>query len=294
MTSGLGDVPRGSHVTGVGTLRQDSLRPAQVPGDELAQQLRAMPLANHDAEVFPVRIGNADDAVRGVGALRSADHALRVRAAYATCPASRLTMHMHNGKVLHMHIEEMPESLHASLTATLQHIRLIQEKEARLANARQEALAQALHRIGSDYRTGRLTPEQLFAAFTEIHALEMSGRMHMWNEIVGISWQRLTQLGKQLPNGPEGSWVGEYPIPADAPRPIYGISVVYVLFDEANEPCYVGSTNKLSARLNAHKKDGKRFVRWQAHHCGDRDHAYRLEDRLLRQHMPYLNRKASR
>lgn len=203
-------------------------------------------------------------------------------------------MHMHTDRVLHMHTEDLPEALHASLAATLQHIRLIQEKEARLANARQEALAQVLHRIGSDYRTGHLAPEQLFAAFLEIRTLEMSGRMRMWDEIVGMSWQRLIQLGKQLPNGPEGSWVGEYPIPADAPRPIYGISVVYVLFDEANQPCYVGSTNKLSARLNAHKKDGKRFVRWQAHHCGDREHAYRLEDRLLRQHKPYLNRKASR
>lgn len=201
---------------------------------------------------------------------------------------------MHADRVLHMHTEDLPEALHASLAATLQHIRLIQEKEARLANARQEALAQALHRIGSDYRTGHLTPEQLFAAFLEIRTLEMSGRMRMWDDIVGLSWQRLIQLGKQLPNGPEGSWVGEHPIPADAPRPIYGISVVYVLFDETNQPCYVGSTNKLSARLNAHKKDGKRFVRWQAHHCGDRDHAYRLEDRLLRQHKPYLNRKASR
>lgn len=188
----------------------------------------------------------------------------------------------------------LPKDLAASIASTLQHIRLIQEKERRLVEARRSALEQTLHRIGSDYRTGRLTPGQLFAAFLKIRALEMSGRMHMWDEIVGMSWQRLIQLGKQLPNGPEGSWVGDYPIPADAPRPIYGISVVYVLFDEANQPCYVGSTNKLSARLNAHKKDGKRFVRWQAHHCVDREHAYRLEDRLLRQHKPYLNRKASR
>jgi len=191
-------------------------------------------------------------------------------------------------------VKMLPEDLATSMSSTLQHIRLIQEKEARLATARREALAQVLHRIGSEYRTGRLTPEQFFEAFREIHALEMSGRMLMWNEIIGVSWQRLTQLGKQLPNGPEGSWVGEYPIPAEAPRPIYGISVVYVLFDETNQPCYVGSTNKLSARLNAHKKDGKRFVRWQAHHCGDREHAYLVEDRLLREHKPYLNRKASR
>lgn len=67
-----------------------------------------------------------------------------------------------------------------------------------------------------------------------------------------------------------------------------------MLFDEANVPCYVGSTKRLSDRLRQHKKDGKPFVRWQAHPCRDRDHAYELEVRLLEQHLPYLNKKASR
>lgn len=190
--------------------------------------------------------------------------------------------------------DELPDQLTESITSTLQHIRLIQEKEARLAAARVEALKQALHRIGSEYRTGRISHAQLITAFAQIRTLEMSGRMSAWDEIVGISHRRLIQMAKQLPNGPEGSWVGEYPIPPDAPRPIYGVPVVYVLFDDANEPCYVGSTDKLSPRLTAHEKSGKRFVRWQAHPCDDREHAYRLEDRLLKRHKPYLNRKASR
>lgn len=189
---------------------------------------------------------------------------------------------------------DLPEELTLSVEATLQHIRLIQEKEQRLAEARKGALAQALHRIGSDYRTGRITQHQLCTALVAIRGLEMSGRMNAWDEIVGVPWKRVWQIAKQLPNGPEGSWVGEYPIPADGPRPICGVSVVYVLFDETNEPVYVGSTEKLSPRLTAHQKDGKRFVRWQAHPCRDRDHAYRLEDRLLKQHKPRLNRKASR
>ncbi len=118
--------------------------------------------------------------------------------------------------------------------------------------------------------------------------------MNAWDEIVGTPWKRVAQFAKRLPNGPEGSWTGEYPIAAGAPSPLSGAAVVYVLFDEANAPCYVGSTHTFRARLRRHEKDGKRFVRWQAHPCDDRDHAYRLEDRLLRQHMPYLNRKASR
>lgn len=189
---------------------------------------------------------------------------------------------------------ELPPHLATSIASTLQHIQLIQEKESRLAEARQRALEQTLHRIGTDYRTGRITQHQLCTAFMEIRRLQMSGRMNAWDEIVGFSSRRLIQLVKQLPNGPEGSWVGEYPVLANAVAPISGVPVVYVLFDEANEPCYVGSTDKFRTRLNSHHRDGKRFVRWQAHQCNDREHAYRLEDRLLKRHMPYLNRKASR
>jgi predicted GIY-YIG superfamily endonuclease len=191
-------------------------------------------------------------------------------------------------------IADLPDELALSVGTTLQHIRLLQEKEARLAEARRNALAQTLHRIGSDYRTGRITLHQLCVAVEAIQELNMPGRMKAWDEIVGVSWQRLKRMAKQLPNGPEGSWVGEYPIPLDAPRPIYGVPVVYVLFDEVNEPVYVGSTDKFSPRMTAHEKSGKHFVRWQAHPCDDREHAYRLEDRLLKQHKPRLNRKASR
>ena len=190
--------------------------------------------------------------------------------------------------------EDLPEGLATSVSATLQHIGLIQEKEARLAQARREAMEQVIHRIASEHRAGRLTHEQLCVAMVAIRATQHKGAMKLWDETVGVPWQRLAQYAKRLPNGPAGSWVGEYPIPANAPIPIYGVPVVYVLFDENNTPCYVGSTDKLSPRLTAHGKDGKRFVRWQAHPCDDRDHAYRLEDRLLKQHKPYLNRKASR
>jgi hypothetical protein len=190
--------------------------------------------------------------------------------------------------------EELPVGLGTAVSATLQHIQLIQAKEDRLAAARREALMQVLHQIGTDYRTGRLTHRELCAALVAIRNAKQPGAMKAWDEIVGTPWKRLAQSAKRLPNGPEGAWVGEYPIGADAPAPLNGDSVVYVLFDEANEPCYVGSTNQLRPRLRRHAKDGKHFVRWQAHPCDDREHAYQIEDRLLRQHMPYLNRKASR
>lgn len=190
--------------------------------------------------------------------------------------------------------EDLPEGLAASVAATLQHIGLIQEKEARLAQARREAMEQVIHRIASEYRTGALTYTQLCSALAAVRGAQHQGAMRLWDDVVGVPWKRLAQYAKRLPNGPEGSWIGDYPFPPDSPIPIYGVSVVYVLFDEANTPCYVGSTDKFSPRMTAHEKSGKRFVRWQAHPCDDREHAYRLEDRLLRQHKPYLNRKASR
>lgn len=191
-------------------------------------------------------------------------------------------------------LEELPNNLATSMSATLQHVALLQEKEARLARARGEAMEQVIHRIATEYRAGNLTYEHLCAAMVAIRAVQHRGAMKRWDQVVGVPWKRLAHYAKRLPNGPEGSWIGEYPIPADAPIPIYGVPVVYVLFDETNTPCYVGSTDRLSPRLTAHEKDGKRFVRWHAHPCKDRDHAYRLEDRLLRQYKPYLNRKASR
>lgn len=190
--------------------------------------------------------------------------------------------------------EDLPEGLAASVSATLQHIQLIEAKVDRLAEARRDALTQVLHRIGTEYRAGAITQGQLCTTLAAIRAIQMPGRMKMWDEIIGVPWKRVVQLARQLPNGPEGSWVGDYPILAEASRPIAGIPVVYVLFDQDNEPCYVGSTDKFSVRMSAHAKDGKHFVRWQAHPCADRERAYLAEDRLLRQRKPYLNRKTGR
>jgi predicted GIY-YIG superfamily endonuclease len=191
-------------------------------------------------------------------------------------------------------LRDLPEDLATSMSSTLQHITLIQQKEAKLAAARHDALAQVLHRIGSDYNTGQLTLAQLCTAFEETRQLNMTGSATTWNELIGIRWQRMIQLSKQLPNGPEGNWVGEYPFHPETVAPIHGVAVVYVLFDETNEPCYVGSSNNFRQRLKAHAKDGKHFARWHAHPCRDREHAYQVEDRLLKEHKPRLNRKASR
>lgn len=188
----------------------------------------------------------------------------------------------------------LPGDLADSVESTLQHIELIQHKESRLAQARMDALGQVLHRIGTEHKAGRLTQLQLTTVLNTIRKLNIAGASTLWNQSVAVDWVSLVQAAKKLPNGPEGSWVGEYPYPQNSCVPQSGFSVVYVLFDERNRPCYVGSTKSFSARLRKHWKDGKRFASWQAHPCRDRNHAYEVEDRLLKQHLPYLNKKASR
>lgn len=43
------------------------------------------------------------------------------------------------------------------------------------------------------------------------------------------------------------------------------------------------------AALAVHARQGKRWTRWQAHRCEDRDHAYEVEERFLQQYKPHLN-----
>lgn len=87
----------------IGTLRQSGLRATHVPGDEFAQDAGPFPVPDQLAELCPVGIGHANDTVRGVGVLCAADHALRVRGAYAPCLAVALTVHMHTDNIVHMH-----------------------------------------------------------------------------------------------------------------------------------------------------------------------------------------------
>ncbi len=188
----------------------------------------------------------------------------------------------------------LPADLSTSLAAGLQHIALLQGRIARLAAALDDAQDQLLHRLGSAHRTGDITDAQLVAAWRLFCAADTPAKSRHWNEHVDIPYQRMIHVENQLPNGPSGSWFGDWPYPSGAPAPLSGTPVVYVLFDEVHKPCYVGSTKNFSARLSAHAKDGKIFVHWQAHPCRSREDAYQLEERLLKQHKPYLNRRAGR
>jgi predicted GIY-YIG superfamily endonuclease len=93
---------------------------------------------------------------------------------------------------------------------------------------------------------------------------------------------------------PDGTWRGSSPLAEGDHMPARGRCVVYVLYDAAGQPCYVGSTQHLLVRLQSHRHNGKAFTSWTASACADREAAYQLEERLLSEYQPYLNRKRSR
>ena len=199
----------------------------------------------------------------------------------------------------------MDDDLRESTRATLRHLVLLSERAAKIRRAHAEAEHQMLHRVGSAHRCGEITDDELHEFWDRYRALNTDRRSQRWNANIDFSWHHMTarvRIARQAarrarvfaPNGPEGTWIGSWPCGYDDPRPETGTSVVYVLFDDRNEPFYVGSTNSFRSRLSAHVKDGKPVSHWHAHPCRDRGHAYEVEDRLLKEHLPRLNRKASR
>lgn len=195
-----------------------------------------------------------------------------------------------------------------SLTAyedTLFHIELIQRKREKLHEAQLDAERQVLHRIGRDCVAGVLTEDdlvELYRRYRDLVAhLKRPGIAKLWDEAIPCPIKKIRYrvhyqwvAERCEPNDGTG-WSGESPLEPRAQRPPDGQAVVYVLFDHENVPCYVGSTEKFKARIDAHGRDkAKPFVRWAAYPCDDREAAYQLEDRLLKEHKPYLNRKASR
>lgn len=191
-------------------------------------------------------------------------------------------------------IDALPAGLGESTAATLQHVALLLEKERRIAAARHEAEAQMLHRLGLAYRAGEIDETHLKAAHDAYSAIGTTGRSTRWNEHIDIPWAKVRHAARIAPNGPEGTWVGTYPLDPYDPAPMGGVSVVYVLFDETNTPCYVGSSMCFRDRLKYHDRAGKEFVRWQAYRCRDREHAYQVEERLLKERLPHLNRRVGR
>lgn len=183
--------------------------------------------------------------------------------------------------------------------ASLQYIDLVSAKIATLTEAQIEAEEQVIHRLAVDYRAGRIDIEQLYERFLWLRERAAPGFWKRWTwrmpSDASSKQIRYTAYRKRRHTpDPDGIWRGAYPFGDTERHPPTPRPVVYVLFDDANRPCYVGSTSDFQGRAKAHAKDGKPFVRWMAFPCADREAAYAMEERLHREHLPYLNRKVGR
>ncbi|WP_086707507.1 GIY-YIG nuclease family protein [Streptomyces antimycoticus] len=188
--------------------------------------------------------------------------------------------------------EQRSTSVEPAYHATLQHIQLLQARQHKLVEAQENVEDQILYHYGSSYRCGDVTITELLEFFEAYRALETPRRTRRWNNHIDLPYQTCHLM--KPPNGPEGTWSGTWPCPETDPCPLRGVAVVYVLFDARNEPCYLGSTDQFRTRIGKHVKDGKVFTSWQAYPCPDREAAYVLEDRLLKERLPSLNKKAGR
>lgn len=192
---------------------------------------------------------------------------------------------------------EVSESIQG-ITATLDQIQRIAARRVSLRDAQIEAELQLFHRIGTEYRAGNLTVNDLANLYYAYHdCLPEPGFTTRWDAAIPFTAKLLVTTvrhGAARPNGPDGSWTGPSNIGPYDPCPLKGTAVVYVLYDQDNDPCYVGSTGQLRARLKQHLNGGKAFSTWRAWECKDRAAAYEREDAMLREVAPYLNRRASR
>jgi hypothetical protein len=179
----------------------------------------------------------------------------------------------------------------------MDHIRLVNERRDRLLAAQVDAERQLIHRLNSDYVAGVVSLDDLITIYYDYRDVAAPGFSARWNEAAEVKSSRITTFAhdakRRRPNGPCGTWRGDYPLSPHEPAPVDGTSVVYILFDAANTPCYVGSSGHFRARL---RKNGanKTFTTWQAFPCADREAAYELEVRLLEERKPYLNKKVGR
>lgn len=179
------------------------------------------------------------------------------------------------------------------LIASRQHIRLIQDRRARLAAALIDAERQYLTAIKREWDAGHLAWSELHDAWELLRDGGIDGYNARWMEEIGIHRAKIHAQMVRQPNSEDGSWHGAWPLPPDAAYPLKGVSVVYVLFNDT-QPVYVGSSHSWKERMEAHRRDGKVWTSWTAHPCRNREAAYELEDRFLTQYMPALNKQGPR
>lgn len=194
------------------------------------------------------------------------------------------------------------------LWATASHLVIVQRQLDKLAKVKDESWAQLIAGTKRLYLSGKLGMPELCAIASTMKDQYGHGFTKIWDPgmPMQVSYAKLVIWARGVeserknaefnrPNGPGPlSWNGHFPLSKDQPMPQRGHAVVYVLFDEANVPSYVGSTENWWARMADHQKFKSGLKNWVAHLCRDREHAFTEEDRLLKEHMPRMNVRRGR
>ncbi|MEU7978321.1 GIY-YIG nuclease family protein [Micromonospora sp. NPDC049081] len=191
------------------------------------------------------------------------------------------------------------ESIFGVFEATVQHLNLVHRKIQQLEAARVQAEEQLFHSISSEHRAGNLSNDDLIDLYLALRDQLPLPFIKRWNAALPISaqaaWTRAPWRGRHEPNGPsEHSWIGSRPMGRESRVPRFGVAVVYVLYDEAGEPIYVGSTDQFRVRIGRHERGELPWVAYMALECADREAAYQTEDELLKTRMPPGNKRAGR
>lgn len=206
--------------------------------------------------------------------------------------------------------EIRPAPVPEELAASVRHLELIDQslavlhdKTRRVKEARRETLVQ-IATAAKRYVDGQPQGTESAFLFDLYESLKTDGLFTAWKAAGLPHPARLrADVGNAIRHAPNesmsGGWVGRWdwdvpggPLCSTYPRD--GTPVVYVLYGANAEPVYCGSTEHFRSRLNSHDRDGKVFVAWRAVPCRSREDAFVLEDRLLRQSCPPLNRRAGR
>jgi predicted GIY-YIG superfamily endonuclease len=184
-----------------------------------------------------------------------------------------------------------------ALHATASHLSLIQAKLDTLDRAKRDSWAQLLTSASRLFAAGELSYADLAVLCAEMKDSYGPGYSTAWNSIMPVAANQVKWLAERELQaaliGTHGCWRGLVPV-ADQMAPPKGTSVLYVLFDDENEPVYVGSTGNFRARMYGHQRDKREAVRWVAYPCHDRDRAYEIEDRVLKERLPRMNKRAGR
>jgi hypothetical protein len=173
---------------------------------------------------------------------------------------------------------------------TLAHCQIITSKINRLSATLDESMAVALRLADREFRDGQITIDDIAELYGEFRDLK-PGFSTIWNQHMSVH-SKVASLHLRAGKTPT-YWSGPYPYDGSS-RPMKGTPVVYVLYNAANEPVYLGSTGEFGARMRRHRADGKPVAWWLAFPCESREAAYLLEGGLLAARKPPLNIKVGR